>query len=202
MKGNKNMKKKILHRIMSFFSSAATFVRKDVGAIILETAIILPIALTLVGGIFELSMYILIHNKLLRVSGVICDTITRQNTTPANVVAIMDTSEELFKPFSFDPDGTVVVSQISNSKLSNDPKDMLINWQYSINGGSSKFGTPGSAPVNLPNNIEVTSNQSMVITEVTYEYKPLVYTGIISPKSLYVSSVYVPRVGSMNELIS
>lgn len=172
------------------------------GAIFVEMAIVLPIFILILSGIFEISMYILIHNKLVRVAGVIGDTITRQNTTPANIIAILNTSFNLFQPFSFTPQGSIVVSQISNSKLSNSAADMLINWQYSINGAQSKFGTVGKFPGNLPNNIFVISNQSMVTTEVFYNYTPLIFPNFISPGTLYITSVYVPRVGDMNKLLS
>lgn len=170
------------------------------GAIFVEMAIVLPIFILLISGIFEISMYILIHNKLLRVAGVVGDTITRQNTTAANVVDIMNTSFNIFQPLIFTPAGSVVVSQISNSKLSALPEDMLINWQYAINGAVSALGTTGKFPVNLPNNISVTSNQSMVVTEVFYNYKPLVFPNFIAAQSIYITSVFVPRMGDMNTL--
>ncbi len=175
---------------------------RECGAAMVEMAIILPFAILMLTGIFEISMYILAHNKMIRVAGGIGDTSTRENTTAANIIAIMNTSDNLFKPLNFAPNGSVVVSQISNSTLSNLAQDMRINWQYSINGAVSQLGTAGSLPVNLPNNISVISNQSMVITEVFYNYKPIVFPNIVPTKTIYITSVFTPRVGDMNTLLS
>lgn len=190
LSAQKNKTSRVLHK----------FKKSERGAMFVEMAIVLPIFILLISGIFEISMYILIHNKLLRVAGVIGDTITRQNTTAANIIAILDTSDNLFQPLTFAPAGSVVVTQISNSKLSASATDMLINWQYSINGAVSKFGTTGNFPSNLPNNISTINNQSMVLTEVFYQYKPLVFPNFIANQTIYITSVYAPRMGDMNVL--
>lgn len=177
------------------------FFIKDKGAALVETAITLPILVLLVAGIFEISMYALINNKLVRASGVLGDMIARQNLTRANLIALMDTVDVIFKPFDFGQLGRIVVSQVRNDGMTTDPTKMLISWQQTKNGGVSKIGIPGQLPKNLPNNITVIKNQSLIVTEVYYDYVPLVFHGFFSGKTLYKISIFVPRVGEMNPLL-
>lgn len=178
------------------------FLREDQAAAFAETVIVLPIFISLLSGIFELSIYLIINNKLVRTAGVLGDMITRQNVSSATLTAFMNTASTVFSPFNFSPSGKVVVSQVQNKKLSTSAADMSISWQQNINGGVSKIGTAGSIPTNLPGGIIVVSTQTMVITEVFYQYSPLIFTGLIPSRALYAVSVFVPRVDTMNTLLA
>lgn len=178
------------------------FLKESKGAALAETVIMFPIFITLLSGIFELAFYVFINNKVVRTAGVLGDMITRQNLTSTALTGLMNTASTVFQPFNFNTSGKVVVSQVQNAKLSNLASDMKISWQQSINGGSSKFGAAGSAPSNLPGGIVVVSNQTMVLTEVYYQYNPLIFNGLVSPRQLYAVSVYVPRSGDMNTLLT
>lgn len=56
-------------------------------------------------------------------------------------------------------------------------------------------------PKNLPNNITVINDQALIVTEVFFNYKPLVFKNFYDTKTLYKISVFVPRVGSMTTLL-
>lgn len=183
-----------MRRFISFF-------KKDSGAAIVETALILPILITLIAGVFEMGMYILLHSKITRMAGVITDSITRQNLTQTALIGLMDTADNITDPFDFNRNGKMVVSQVRNSKQSNKPADMLISWQQSKNGGVSLIGSPGQFPQNLPGGITVIQDQTMVITEVFYQYSPLIFKNYLPIKSLYATAVFVPRTGDMNALL-
>lgn len=177
------------------------FFRKERGAALAETAVVMPILILLIAGMFELGMYILLNNKLVRMAGVVGDVVTRQNISRANLTALMQNAFVIAKPFEFSTYGKMVVSQVRNSANSTDTSKMLISWQQAINGGVSLIGLPGARPVKLPDDITVINNQSMVITEVFYEYSPLIFTKFFNPQSLYKVAVFVPRIDTMNTLL-
>lgn len=176
--------------------------KNDSGAAVVETVIVLPILITVVALVFEMGMFILLESKLVRMSGVITDAITRQNLTPAALTGLMDTANTVTTPFNFNLNGKMVVSQVRNNGQTTNIANMRISWQYSKNGGVSLLGTVGGRPSNLPGNVSVIQEQTMVITEVFYQYSPLIFKDYLSVRSLYVTAVFVPRSGDMNALLT
>ena len=137
----------------------------------------------------------------MRAVGVIGDMITRQNLTRVTLTAYLETATDVLKPFNFDQYGSIVATQVQNVGMTTDPTKMIISWQQNYNGGTSLIGTPGSTPTNLPGGITVIKDQTMIITEIFYQYKPLIFQTFFPPKTLYRASVFVPRSGSMNVLL-
>ena len=177
------------------------FVKNEEGAALIESAITLPILILIISGIFEFSNYSLINNKLARAAGVLGDMVSRQNLTRANLIALMQTVDAVMIPYNKNQQIRVVVSQIANKGATTDPTKMTITWQQQVNGATSNFGDAGSLPKNLPNNITVLSDQAIIVTEVFFNYTPIVFQGFYSNSTLYKTSVYVPRVGSMTTLL-
>ncbi|MBL9029354.1 MAG: hypothetical protein JNK42_02650 [Caedimonas sp.] len=171
------------------------------GNVLTEFAIITPVVVVLFSGIYETSNYILLNNKLSRTVGVIGDMITRQNLTRQTLTAYLNTAQNVLYPFDFKANGSIVASQVQNVGMTTDPAKMMISWQQNVNGASSKLGSPGQFPTNLPGNVTVINDQTIVVTEAYYQYRPLVFVSFFPPKTLYRASVFVPRAGSMNTLI-
>lgn len=181
--------------------SVNRFFRREKGASLVETAIALPVLIVLVAGVFELGMYILLQSKLTRMAGVVTDAVTRQNLTRPALIGIMDSAYNITNPFDFERYGQMVVSQVRNTAVNSNPRQMVISWQQSKNSGQSRLGSPGNFPQNLPGGVTVINEQTMVITEVFYEYIPLVFGRVIPARSIYTTAVFVPRSGSMNTLL-
>lgn len=186
---------------MSFIENLKNYFKTNRGNALSEFAIIAPVAVLLFSGIYEISNYILLNNKVVRTAGVIGDMISRQNITRQTLTAYLNTATDVLKPFDFNANGSIVASQVQNVGLTTDPSKMKISWQQNVNGASSKLGLPGQFPANLPGNISVIQDQTMIVTEVYYSYKPLVFASFFPPKILYRASVFAPRTGSMNTLI-
>lgn len=178
------------------------FSRQDKGAAFVETAFVLPVLILIIGGIFETGMYLLLNSKLTRMAGVVCDAVTRQDLSRASLIGLMDSADTVTRPFDFNKYGQMVVSQVRNTSTNSDPTKMLISWQQSKNGGVSRIGLPGQRPTNLPGDVTVINDQSMVITEVTYAYSPLIFQGYLPITTLYKVAVYVPRQGDMDTLLA
>ncbi|MGI4850868.1 MAG: TadE/TadG family type IV pilus assembly protein [Janthinobacterium lividum] len=177
------------------------YIRSTKGSVLVEFALIVPVMVLLFVGIFELSNYILLNNKLVRAAGVIGDMITRQNMTRSLLVNNLKTANDVLKPFDFNKYGSIVSTQVQNIGMTTDPTKMIISWQQNYNGGISLLGAIGNIPKNLPGDVSVIKDQTIIVTEIFYQYKPLVFESFFPTKTLYRASVFVPRSGSMNVLI-
>lgn len=183
---------------MKFLSN---FFRKKQGNVMIEFALIFPLIFLLSAGVYELVMFTLLNNKLARTAAVFGDAITRDNIKKSEITGLLNTARSFLKPiFDFNTGGSIVVSQVYNSGLSTDSSKMVISWQVPINGATSRLGAAGARPSNMPNNLIVLNDMAVVVTEVFYQYKPIIFTGFIPNKTLYHTSVFVPRVGSMISL--
>jgi Flp pilus assembly protein TadG len=172
------------------------------GAAFVETAVTLPIIVLIIASVFEVGMYILLQSKLTRMAGVVTDAITRQALSRPALIGIMDSASTITIPFDFNKYGQMVVTQIRNTSSKSDPSKMMISWQQAKNGGTSQLGTLGNLPKNLPNNVSVINEQTMVVTEIFYQYSPLLFKGYVPAKSIYITAVFVPRNGDMNSLLA
>jgi Flp pilus assembly protein TadG len=160
------------------------------GSALVEFALIFPILVILLSGIFELCMLLLLDNKLIRLAGTMSDIITMQNVNTARIQAVLATADDVTTPFIFTGNGGIVVSQIYNNGQTQLPAKMLMSWQQSVGGFASKIGIPGKFPTNIPGNYQVLGTNTIVITEVSYNYKPIYHT-----------SLYPPRIGDMTTLL-
>lgn len=181
--------------------SCQTFLKEDTGVAFVETAAVLPLLVLILTGIFEYANYALVNNKLVRAAGVIGDMVARQNLSRTSLIAIMQSANKIIQPFNNTVQPQVVVSLVYNSKFSTDTAKMVIAWQQQINGGASQLGTPGSLPKNLPNNITAINDQSLIVTEVFFNYVPRVFSSMFGATPLYKVSVYTPRSTNMNTLL-
>ncbi|OJX14161.1 MAG: hypothetical protein BGO77_04235 [Caedibacter sp. 37-49] len=178
----------------------SNFFRKNRGSVLIEFAVVLPLIIVLCAGVFELMMFALLNNKLTRTVGVLGDAITRDDIKRSEITSLLNTARTFLKPFEFNSAGSIVVSQVRNDGLTTDPSKMVISWQVNINGAASRLGTVGARPANMPNSLTILNDQAVVITEVFYNYQPIVFKGFYSNKRLYHVSTFVPRVGSMTSL--
>jgi hypothetical protein len=179
------------------------FIKGSRGNTVVEFAIVMPMLILVLSGIFELCMYSLINNKLIRIAGSISNITAMQNINVKTLQAIMKTAPQMAQPIPFSGIGAVVVSLIYNQGKTADPANMGISWQQSTSASvSSNFGKPGAKPTNLPNGIQVLNDETLIITEVFYNYVPFVFTGIIPNQTLYKVAVYVPRQGDMVTLVT
>lgn len=176
------------------------FFRNNKGSVLIEFAVVLPLLFVLCAGVFELVMFTLLNNKLARVASVFGDSITRDDIKKSEITTLLKTARSFLKPFDFNSNGRIVVSQVRNDGLTTNANKMIISWQVNMNGAISRLGTVGSLPTNMPNNFTVLEEKAAVITEVFYQYEPFVFKGFFPDKTLYYVSVFVPRVGSMSTL--
>lgn len=184
------------------FDTMLRFLRQKSGEILIEFAVVFPIMITVVSGIFETTMFYIAHNTLTRTAGVLADNIARQSDAltkaqiTANIQAYFSTTPKMIEPFNVAP-CQMVVSLVYNNGQTTNPSNMRISWQETYQSGVSKLGGPGSVPSNMPDDLQVTRDMEVLVMELSYNYNPLIFEDFFGTIPIYETFVYVPRTGSL-----
>lgn len=170
------------------------------GASLIELGFAMPILVTLLLGGVEIARYVLLHQKLDRVSSSIADLVSQaENISVADLQNIFDAAQFVAKPFNLPADGTVIVSSVSNPLGGQATK---VNWQQAGAGNvpaTSQIGTPGGS-VTLPTGFVVADGQTIIIAEVFYDYEPWILGEITGAKQIYHRALFRPRYGGLTTL--
>lgn len=172
-------------------------IRKVYGGAVVEFALVFPLLLAIFVGLYDYAYYILLHNKLSRASGTIAFIVSKQDIKASALTSVLTNAFVILKPFNFKTNGTIITSQIGLDSKSK----MIINWQGKVGSAVSRVGGAGGAPSALPNGLQITGQERLIVTEVYYNYAPFFSFGVLSPKTLYKISIYPPRVGLMDSLL-
>lgn len=179
-----------MRNILSFFKCES-------GVAAVEFAVALPMVMVLLLGGFEMSRYVIIHQKLEKSAATIADVVSQsQIVTIAQMNQTMQAAMQIMKPYDFGADGVVIVSSV-NQTGSNAP---VIRWQY-VGGGTlsmqSKIGRANEIAI-LPNGLKLNDKDNVIISEIFYRYKPFFSNfGLINNPNIYKVNVFKPRLGAL-----
>ena len=168
------------------------------GVAAIEFALALPLLILLVFGGVEATRYVLIAQKLDRISGTLSDVVSQNETiSTTQLNQIIVASGQLMLPYNFTRDGYAIISSVTKTGT-NAP---VINWQYKSTGTAqtSHIGISGGTAI-MPSNFTMVDKDTVIITEVFYNYTPILAGVIYSNSQLYSSSIYKPRLGSLTTL--
>jgi Flp pilus assembly protein TadG len=173
----------------------ARFRRSDSGLAAIETALFAPLlALLLLGG-YDLARYVSIRSSVDKVGFSVADVTSqyRELTDTAMRQVFMVTAASM-PTYTSGTNGVTVLTSIYLDRTT--PK---VKWQcYSTTGTnwSSKVGTSGgTAAVNAA--LLADTNDNLMVAEVFYQFKPLLSTFFKSSFTIYTSSIYRPRLGTL-----
>ena len=170
------------------------------GASLIELGFAMPILMMLLLGGVEIARYVLLHQKLDRVSSSIADLVSQSETVSvAQLQDIFDAARFVAKPFDLPASGTVIVSSISNPIGTPGTK---VNWQESGAGNipaTSKVGAPGAAAT-LPTGFTVADGQTIIMAEVFFDYVPWIVGNFTSASQIYHRALFRPRYGGLTSL--
>lgn len=184
-----------------FYGALARFARETRGAVLTEFAMAFPILVVLILGGFEIGRYVLLQQKLQSVAVETADLVSQAETIKAtDIDNILIAVDHIMTPFELGGKGVVIVSSIGATGT-NPPK---VNWQRAGGGTASavsKLGPAGSNAV-LPTGFVVRPGESVIVSEVFYNYEPVLAMNLIPLPSgqLYNESMYRPRFGTLTNL--
>jgi Flp pilus assembly protein TadG len=174
--------------------------RNQQGLAAVEFALSLPLLVVLLFGSVEVTRYIVIMQKLEKVSSTLSDVVAQSQTmSTAKLDQIVTAAAEVMRPYSFSADGYAVISSVSKTGTNNP----IIDWQYRGGGSytqTSRVGATVGGTATMPNSFVMVSSENVIVAEVFYQYRPLL-TGVILPNSqFYRVSIYKPRLGELRTL--
>lgn len=168
------------------------------GLAAVEFALALPLLIILTFGALEVTLYVLITQKLERVSLTLSDLVTQSNSvTTAQLDQIIPSAGQVMLPYKFSTDGYAIISSIT--KTGTNPP--VINWQYKSTGTAqiSNFGIAGGNAT-MPANFTMVDKDTVIVTEVFYNYKPVLFGIIYNSGQMYRYSIFKPRIGNLTVL--
>jgi Flp pilus assembly protein TadG len=179
-------------------NSTRFFWKSKKGTAAIEFAVIAPLFITFIAGLFELAMFMFLNVKLQVLASTIANNVTIQQTASrTNIQGMLGVEDTITYPFKISNKGGIVVTQIQPT--AQNPNIMTISWQVA-SGAVSRLGSTGAVPVNVPGNITLTAGQSMIVTEVFYNYAPIIFGIFITARPLYTTAVFLPRQGTLSTL--
>ena len=172
------------------------------GILAVEMAIVTPVVIgRLLSGI-EVTRYVLLNQKIERASATMADLVSQSETlSEGGLVNLFAATAYVMDPFDLVADGQLVVSSISGVDRRGRRRrgnQARINWQRSFGGGSggSAFGVEGGT-ASLPAGFVVREDETVVVTEVFYDYVPAFMGTQLVSRTLYTYAVFRPRFSSL-----
>jgi Flp pilus assembly protein TadG len=182
------------------------FKQSNRGVAAIEMAIMLPVFLLVLFGMIEYSRMILIQQKLDKTVAAMGDFITRgEFACSADMAAFRNVARDIMDPFDF-TSGNIVFSSVVNYNNAIAPcaaEVACVSWQ---DGNGSRIGDPGTSPDrNGIGGLEIDQGQSYIITEVSFNYVPLLPASgniidALQPRPINLISIHKPRLGSLTQL--
>lgn len=175
------------------------FLKEEKGSILIETAIALPVLVMAFLMAFETARYILIQQKVARVSASVNDMMARVSDPEAQFSNIVGATQHIMAPFDAGNESVIVIASIITHP---EGQATQMIWQETGGGAlneTSQIGQTGAAPI-LPTDFALNENEVVLVTEVIFNYTPFVINGLISGQTLYKAAFNKPRLQNLSLL--
>ena len=162
------------------------------GVVAIELAAMMPVLAVLVIGVFEVTRYMIVIQKVGRIAVAMADYVSQSQTITQNELNdLFSAASNISSPVSFES-GTVFVSSIYKSS---DAAPSTIVWQRQGAGplaATSAVGIQGGAAV-LPGGITLVALEGMIVAEAIMDYEPVFFQSFVAPVRIYRTAFYRPR---------
>ena len=165
------MRRKAVSRLGRFVRRYADS-RDGVAAV--EFAMIVPILAIMFIGAVELSQAITVDRRVTQVASSTADLVARaeKQISQNEITDIMKVGGYILKPYA-EPPVQIVIRNVTSSPTNATAAKQ--SWSCTYQGaGQTQACACSSTSYTLPANL-VSTNDSVVISEVTYSYKPLIF---------------------------
>lgn len=172
--------------------------KDESGIAYVEFALSLPFLMILFLGTVEVSRYLLLNQKLEKVSNTIGDVVAQASEARTSEFdELLSVTQNIMLPFRFDTNATVIISSIRrNDGIT------TVQWQYSGGGQlnrESELGEPGDVAT-LPPDFAMFDGENTIVAEVHYDFEPLLNQDILGEQPLYKMAMFRPRLGALTTL--
>lgn len=161
------------------------------GGAMLEFAFAMPVLIGLLMGGVEFARFALVNQKMERVTSFVGDFVARAEALDAaDFGDYFAAANQLGAPFDLFQDGNIMVTSVTGEDTGPE-----VLWQQ-VGAGSvieeSEVGAPGD-PAVLPEDFNVDEGEGLVVTEVWFDFEPLMLPGLVPSRRLYYQAIYRPR---------
>lgn len=172
--------------------------RNQSGVAMVEFAVALPVLLTLVYGVIEITRYILITQKVEKLAHTVSDlTAQTKNATTTDLNQVLEASAHIMEPYSLGANSRIIISSLyrpaGTSSIPN------VNWCYRGAGSmtvTSAIGGLGTVPT-MPGGFTFAERENIIAAEVYYRFSPLINTQFFGTRTIYRAAFYKPRLGQL-----
>lgn len=175
------------------------FLGDSAGAALVEFAIMLPVLLLLLFGGVEIGRFVLLNQKLNRLSMNMGDLVSRSETiSVAELTEIFKAPAFIITPFVLGPADAIVISSVA--RVGANPARVV--WQQKGPGAATATSNVGNIGdlANMPAGFTLRDDQDVIVTEVFFAYTPMFLGMATPPANLYYFAVQKPRNGSLTDL--
>jgi len=170
------------------------------GTIFAETAILMPILLTILLSGLEVSRFALLQQKLSRTATSMSDMVAMTKTTLSltQIDNLYDAVSFVMTPFDMSTNGVLIVSGVLRNATT-----PIVSWQCSGAGGltaSSEVGSSGGTAT-MPAGFTMTDGEIAIVAEIVYSYQPFVAPNLFGTTILRQSAIFRPRTGALGALV-
>jgi Flp pilus assembly protein TadG len=148
------------------------------GVAAIEFALVAPLMAVMFVGAVEMSQAVTVDRRVTQIAGSTADLVARADKTisQSEIGDIMRVGTYIMKPYSATPIRIVLRNVTSSPSNASQTKQ---SWTCTYNGtGGTQTCECTNTTFPLPANM-VTTNDSVVVAEVTYDYVPLVFNYIM-----------------------
>lgn len=176
------------------------FLKDRRGSIFVETAILMPVLLTILLGGLEVGRFALLQQKLSRTATSMSDMVAVTKTTLSltQLDNLYDAVSYVMAPFDMGTEGVLIVTAVTRNATT-----PIVSWQCTGAGSlaeTSAIGTAGGTAT-MPAGFTMVEGEVAIIAEVMYQYRPFVAPDMFGTTILRQSAMFRPRTGALGALV-
>lgn len=174
------------------------------GGLIAEFAAAMPVlVLMLLGGV-EVSRFALLNQKMDRLATAMGDLVAQAETlTAPELDQLFLAAGHVAWPFDVAVDGRIIITSIAIvPPPANQPAGPpTVMWQRGTGSlaAASEMGAVSGAAT-LPAGLTVAQNQTVIASEVHYQFTPLLIGALVPSQRIYHRAFFRPRIGALTTL--
>ncbi|MGC2424783.1 MAG: TadE/TadG family type IV pilus assembly protein [Nitrospirota bacterium] len=180
-------------------TKACRILHGSAGQALVETALVLPLLVLLVIGVFELSRSIQANNIVVNMSREAANLVSRGDVSPQYA---MDAVGETAQPLDMTQHGMTYITKVQGVMKDGTVQTVVVSpsdqykWAKGNYNVASKLGTPSGTnfPVTIPDgrggNLKLGSGEVAYVAEVFYDYQVTFGTEFPWEPTIYSMSIF------------
>jgi hypothetical protein len=178
----------------------ARLFRREDGAILVETAFVMPILITMLLGSVEVGRYIIVNQKLERAASSVADLVAQSEdgVTLDEIETLFGIVPHITSPYDVAANGRVIITAVTREDEDEDP---VVAWQVAGLGDldvDSEIGGVGD-DATLPAGFDLPEGETLIIGEAWYDYDALFFEAVDPTGPMYHRAFYRPRLSSLSD---